>query len=153
MRVRESMALVMLLVAAAGLSGCARRVPVAELARRGAEVGVRAELRSGERIEGRLASLSDETLVVDVVYRPGPDVEIVGSTDRLSVVSAGETVAGEIVSVEGRGRDRRVTLRRTIEAAQVARATFHRSAREATLAPVVSVLAGPLIGAALALLL
>lgn len=142
-----------LAVLALFLGGCARRVPVSELDARGADVGVRLVLESGGRVDGRLASLTPEAVVVDALYSEGAGVVFESTGERLRVIADGARVDGEVLSVEGRRPRRVATLRLTFAVADVREATFHQSAREARLGPIVSLLLGPLVGASLALLL
>lgn len=152
MRPLTGCALAAVVIAALLLTGCARRVPAGDLASAGADVGVRLRLRPEREIEGRLVSLTKDTIVLDVEYAESEGVELAGAGERLRVIARGEPVDGEILSVEGRGSGRRATVRMSFPTGDVAEATFHRSSREATLGPVVSALLGPLVGASLALL-
>ncbi|MFH1502103.1 MAG: hypothetical protein ABIG03_03555 [Candidatus Eisenbacteria bacterium] len=133
------------------LAGCARRVPVAELEARDASVGAVVRLTSGEALSCRLLSLSTDALEVEVYYPVGGDVELWGTGEDRRVVSGGEQVAGDLVSVERDGVSRTAVVRRMVAVSEVTTATFHRSGSEASLGPILSLLVGPVIGALLAL--
>ncbi len=140
---------IMLLVLS--LSGCARRVPVAELEDRGADVGAVVTLENGDTFRCRVLSLSRDELLVEIYYPIGGDVELRGSGADLRVVVGGERVLGEITSIERDGISRTALVRRTIPVDDVSHATFHRSGSEASLGPILSLFVGPVVGALLAL--
>jgi hypothetical protein len=145
---------ILALVCVAGLSpGCARRVSAEDLAGGGADVGISVTLKSGETLRGRLVSLSDDRMVVDAVYVDGGDVSITGSGDNVSVLVAGVPVQGELISSSRDGGERTAVVRRVIDPADVADATFHKSSSDASLGPTLSLIVGPAVGALLALLI
>ncbi len=142
--------LLLAFLAAVGSSGCTRRVPIASLADAGGDVGVVMTLEDGENVRGRLVSFGDGRVVVESTYELGTRVELRGFGERKLLFIDGAEVEGEIVSVERSRGSTIVRLRRVFAASRVVRASFFRSGREASLAPVASLLVGPVVGGLLA---
>jgi hypothetical protein len=141
---------VLCLVAVSALGGCARHVPVADLADEGARVGVMVTFRDGRTVPGRLLSLEDGRLDAELRYTLAGGVELRGAGEELTLVVDGQDVAAEIVSVEREGGSRIAVARQVVDLSLVSRVTFHRNATESSLGPILSVIVGPIIGAALA---
>jgi hypothetical protein len=133
--------------------GCARRVPAADLGAAGAEVGIRATMKSGETVAGRLLSMTGDLLVVEAIYEEAGGAEVVGRGSAARVVVDGGPVAGAVLGVEGARGARVARVERKLPVADVRSATFHRSGREASLGPLVGLMLGPLLGSLLGLLL
>ena len=133
--------------------GCARHAPLEDMAAGGADVGVRATTFAGEELTGRLVSLTEETLVVEVAYEIVGDVKLAGVGEFRRVVVDGEEVPGTIADVERSGERKTALVVRTFPLNEVSRITFHESQGESSLATVVSHLLGPIIGIVLAALI
>lgn len=133
------------------VAGCARHVAAPELGAAGADVGVVVRLVTGDVMGGRLLSLDGDEIQAEFVYRIGENAELRGLGDRRRVVVEGRDVLGEIVAMERDGITLVVRVRRRLELAEIDEMTFHRSAREASLGPIVSAVLGPVVGALLAL--
>jgi hypothetical protein len=88
-------------------------------------------------------------LVAD--YVEGEAVEIVGSGESLGVVVAGVRVPGEVVEVDRPEIARVARVRRSLASGAIEEATFYRSAGEASLATILSLVVGPTVGGLLAL--
>ena len=88
---------------------------------------------------------------------PLSDLDAGGASIGVNLTTlSGEEVSGRLLSlgggkavVEVQGPDG-IDVRRTFDLDQVSRATFHREANEAALAPIVSLLLGPVVGVLLA---
>jgi hypothetical protein len=131
--------------------GCAREVPLADVASGGAVVGVAARTSGGEEIRGELVSLDEREMIVVAQYVEGDGVEIEGFGDDRRVIVGGARVDGEVVAVERVGGVRVARVRRSLRVLDVDRATFHRSGQEVSLAAILSLLLGPSVGGLLAL--
>ncbi len=146
--------LILFMVALAALAaGCARRVPMGDLEAGGAQVGAVVVMGDGETFRCRVLSLSRETAIVEAYYVVGGDVALRGSGDERYIAVDGRRVPGEIVEIRLDEATRTVTLRRSLNVADIDTATFHRSGSEASLGPILSALVGPVVGALLALLI
>jgi len=132
-------------------SGCAKRVDATDLAGGGADVGVTVTLKSGESLRGRLMALDGEEMTVEASYVLGGDASVSGAGEARRVEIGGSAVPGRLVSVRTVDESRVATVERGIDIGSVARATFHRSAGDASLGPVLSLIVGPAVGALLAL--
>ena len=133
-------------------SGCARDVPIAELSGSGAVVGVVVTTVDGEEVRGTLESITPRGMVVVADYVEGGGVEIVGAGQSISVLVEGTPVPGEVVGVERPEVARVARVRRSFAAGAIEEATFYRSAGEASLATILSLVVGPSVGGLLAVI-
>ncbi len=131
--------------------GCTKRVPVAQLGDEGADVGVAVTLTDGAEIKGRLLSLTEREMVVEIDYVVGGTIELRGSGERRRLLDHGAPVAGEVIAVERDAGGRVARVERVVPLDEVAKATFHRSRSEVSTGAILSLFVGPAIGAVLAL--
>jgi hypothetical protein len=131
--------------------GCARQVPLDDLAAGGGDVGVFVRTAEGEDIRGQLVSLTGREMVVVARHAEGGVVAIQGFGDDRRVVVDGVRIDGEVVGVDRVEGVRVARVRRTLRITEIERATFHRSGGEASLAAILSLVLGPSVGGLLAL--
>ncbi len=134
-------------------SGCAQQVPLDDLSAGPAYVGVVVTMVDGEELRGELLSVTEREMVVIARYAESHGVEIEALGDDRRVVVNGTRVAGEVVGVDLLDGARVARVRRAIRVQDIDRATFHRSAQEASLAATLSLLLGPSVGGLLALVM
>lgn len=131
-------------------SGCGHHVPIAELSARGVDVGVTVTTVDGEEIRGTLESITPRGMVVVADYVEGDSVEIEGAGESLRVLVEGVPVPGEVVDVDRPGIARVARVRRSLAVEAIEGASFYRSAGEASLATILSLVVGPGFGGLLA---
>jgi hypothetical protein len=149
---RAAIALFLVAVVCLYLVGCARQAPLSDLEESGAVVWVRLTTSEDERVVGQLVSLDAASMTVAVRHELGDDVRVRERGER-ALYSGTERLPGDFVRVE-RDEGRPVAVvHRTFLAGDVATATFHESSGERSLASIISLLLGPVVGAALGLVL
>lgn len=151
-RAPASAALLVFLLIFLFVTGCAKHVPLSELGESGAVVWVRLTTSDDEDVVGQLVSLDAVSMTVAVRHELGGDVRVRERGER-ALYSGTERVPGEFVRVEQEEGRRVAVVRRTFRAIDVASATFHESSGERSLASIVSLLLGPVVGAALGFIL
>jgi hypothetical protein len=115
-------------------------------------VWVRVTTSSDETLVGQLVSLDAVSMTVAVRHDLGGDVRVRERGER-ALYYGTERLPGELVDVERDGSRSVAVVHRTFRAIDIATATFHESGGERSLAFVVSLLLGPVIGAALGFVL
>ena len=151
-RVMASAALLVFLLVCLSLTGCAKHVPLSELGESGAVVWVRLATSDDENVVGQLVSLDAVSMTVAVRHELGGDVRVRERGER-ALYSGTERLPGEFIRVEREEGRRVAVVHRTFRAIEVASATFHESSGERSLAAMVSLLLGPVVGAALGFIL
>ena len=125
---------------------------MSELGDSGAVVWVRLTTSDSESVVGQVVSLDAGSMVVAVRHLLGGDLRV---RDRggEALYSGTERVPGELVSVNREEGGRVAVVHRTFRAVDIDRATFHESKGERSLASIVSLLFGPVVGGTLGLVL
>ena len=148
-----ALAAVVLVCVCIAACGCARHTALADLGSSGAVVWVRLTTTGGEEATGLIVSLDAGSMVVAVRYELRGDIRVRDRDGSSAVYAGAERLPGRFVGVES-GDERRVAVvHRTFRAADIATATFHGSKGERSLASIVSLLLGPVVGAALGFVL
>jgi len=147
-------ALVLLVVCAClAVSGCARHVSLSELGASDAVVWVLLTTAENERIVGQVVSLDAGSMVVEVRHELGGNVSVRKRGDEDAVYNVTERLPGKFVRVDREDGNRLAVVHREFRAIDIDTATFHESSGERSLASIVSLLLGPVIGGALGFIL
>ena len=151
--VHTALVLLAVVCACLAVSGCARHVSLSELGASDAVVWVRLTTAEDERIVGQVVSLDAGSMVVEVRHDLGGDVSVRKRGDEEALYSGTERLPGEFVRVDRENGNRVAVVHREFHAVDIDAATFHESSGERSLASIVSLLLGPVIGGSLGFIL
>lgn len=146
-------ALAMALAIVGTLAGCSRHVPLSDVGPSGADVWARVTTSGGELVTGRLVSLTAGGVVVAQEYPVVGDYRLSDRGGERALYAGTERVPGELVRIGTRDGVRYAVVHRRFKALDVESATFHGSRGERSLASILSLIIGPVVGGALALVL
>jgi len=127
-------------------AGCARRVPLNDLEGGDAEVHVRLVTDDGESYQGRLIALDAARTVIVLTYEIREDVRLRGYGDDAELLIGGERVSGDLVEVGRNDSGQYALVSRSFPTKEIASAAFYPREGERSLASILSMLVGPLIG-------
>jgi hypothetical protein len=146
-------ALLILLGALIAAAGCARTVSLADVGSSGPPIWVRLTTTDAETVTGQLVSLDAGGIVVSERHRLVGDVRVRELGGEQALYSGVDRLPGELAAVETDADGRFAVVHRAFRAVDVSSASFHEGGGERSLATILSLLLGPVVGGALGFVL